>query len=143
MFVNKVKTYIHRLSNMGGGFPVEFAIDLILISLLNSYKQFVMNFHIKNLKVTLMELFDILRTEEANIVKKETLSSSKAIKTRNDLEKKMIYLLQENEKIVTEVFNQGLKRNVNPKIAPKHDLVEAVTLAIKRKAIGKDVSLDT
>lgn len=128
---------------MGGGFPVEFAIDLILISLLNSYKQFVMNFHIKNLKVTLMELFDILRTEEANIVKKETLSSSKAIKTRNDLEKKMIYLLQENEKIVTEVFNQGLKRNVNPKIAPKHDLVEAVTLAIKRKAIGKDVSLDT
>ena len=79
-----MKTYIHRLSNMGGGFPVEFAIDLILISLLNSYKQFVMNFHIKNLKVTLMELFDILRTEEANNVKKETLSSSEVIETGND-----------------------------------------------------------
>lgn len=63
--------YIDRLGNMGGEFPMEFAIGLILISFPNSYKQFVKNVHMKKVKVTVIELSNMLMAEEAVISKKE------------------------------------------------------------------------
>ena len=121
----KEKKYIDRLGNMGGKFLVVYAIDLIMISLPDSYIQFVTNFHMKNLKVTLIELSDMLGDKEADIIVRKTQSRSKDIETGNVYEQKMISLLKENEKVMTEVFNQGLKRKVNIETSLIYDSVEA------------------
>lgn len=53
------------------------------------------------------------------------MTRSKAIENGSDLEKKVISLLKENERLVNEITNQRLKRNDDHKIAQKHDSMEA------------------
>lgn len=68
-YMGKVKNYINSLVKMGGEFPEEFAIYMILISHPDSYKSFVTNLHLKNHNVTLMELSSSLEAEKARIIK--------------------------------------------------------------------------
>ena len=63
--VLKMKSYIDKLERMGVVFPKEQANDLVLLSLSKSYGQFVKNFHMRNLDVTLIDLTYMLMVFEA------------------------------------------------------------------------------
>lgn len=86
---------------------------------------FVANFHLKNHKVTLMEISSLLEAEEAKIIKMETMVRSKVVENGNDLEQKVISLIQQKERLLGKMTNQRLKRKVDHEIALHHDLVEA------------------
>ena len=45
---------------------VEMSMDRILQSLLNSFSQFIVNFNMKKIKASLMELLNMLTTAEGN-----------------------------------------------------------------------------
>lgn len=64
---------------MGVVFLKEHAIKLVLYSLPNLYLQFIMNFHRRNLDVTLMELSDILEVVEVDMITSSTYTRSLAI----------------------------------------------------------------
>lgn len=77
-YVNEVKSYIDRLGIMSVEFLKEQVIDFVLYSLQDSYSQFIMNFHIRILDVTLMEGFELLGAIEAHVTKGATQSCSKS-----------------------------------------------------------------
>lgn len=93
-YVNNVKTCIDSLVRMSGEFPKEFSMDLVLIWFPESYKSFVANFHLKNHKVTLLELSILLEDEEAKIIEIETMAHSKVVECGNDLDKRWFLLLK-------------------------------------------------
>ncbi|KAL7584328.1 uncharacterized protein LOC111913142 [Lactuca sativa] len=67
--VQKMKSYIDRLRNLGVDLPRELAIDMVLKSLTSSYSQFIMNFNMNGLDKTLMELQGMLKTAEVSMKK--------------------------------------------------------------------------
>lgn len=91
----------------------------------------------KNLKVTLIELLGMLGDKEADIIVRKTQSRSKDIETGNVYEQKMISLLKENEKVMTEVFNQGLKRKVDIETSLIYDSIEACCPCCQEKGYLK------
>ena len=64
-----MKMYIDKLESIGVVFPMEKTIDLVLLSFHKSYGQFVKNFHIRNLDVTLIDLTQMLMVVEAKMLK--------------------------------------------------------------------------
>ena len=75
-----MKSYNDKLERMGVIFLKEQAINLVLLSLPKSYGQFLENFHMRNLDVTLINMTQMLIVVEAeilkNITKAETLKRS-------------------------------------------------------------------
>ncbi|KAL7618765.1 hypothetical protein Lser_V15G01423 [Lactuca serriola] len=70
--VLKMKSYIDKFGRMGFVFPREQANDLVLLSLPELYGQFIRNFHIRNLDVTLIDLNYMLMVAEAEMLKHTT-----------------------------------------------------------------------
>ncbi|WRX17143.1 hypothetical protein QQP08_009630 [Theobroma cacao] len=73
---------IERLGQLGLAMDHELSIDFVLQSLLDSFSQFVLNFHMNRLEATLTELLNMLDTAERSIRKDKgsllLVSSSKA-----------------------------------------------------------------
>src|ERR1044072_3703464 len=67
--VLKMIGYIENLERLGFPLGQEFAVDLILQSLPDSYSQFVMNYNMNEIEKTLPELLSMLRIAEQNISK--------------------------------------------------------------------------
>lgn len=67
--VLKMKSYVDRLEFPRFPFLRVFATDIILNSLNGSYHQLILNYNMNNLDKILMELHDMLKTVEANMVK--------------------------------------------------------------------------
>ena len=61
--------YIESLSKLGFPLSQEFATDVILQSLSDSYSQFVLNFNMNEIDKTLPQLLSMLRTAEGNMKK--------------------------------------------------------------------------
>ena len=59
--VLKMKSYIDRLEKLGSPVTKEMATDLILGSLPPSYDQFVMNYNMQKMDVSIMELHEMLK----------------------------------------------------------------------------------
>ena len=64
-----MKSYIDKLERVGVVFLKDQSIDLVLISLRKSYGQFIENFHMRNLDVTLTDLTEMLIVVEAEMLK--------------------------------------------------------------------------
>ncbi|KAK8662486.1 hypothetical protein V6N13_092059 [Hibiscus sabdariffa] len=73
--VIKMMGYIQTLEKLGFPLKDELATDVILQSLPNSSKPFVLNFNMNEIIKTLPQLLDMLRTAEGNMKK----NSSKSI----------------------------------------------------------------
>ncbi|XP_017970422.1 PREDICTED: uncharacterized protein LOC108660675 [Theobroma cacao] len=73
---------IKRLGQLGLAMDHELSINLVLQSLLDSFSQFMLNFHMNRLKATLPELLNMLDTVKKSIRKDKgsllLVSSSKA-----------------------------------------------------------------
>ena len=63
----KLLGYIERLGSLGFAMDHELSIDLILQSLPKSYSQFVLNFQMNKIEVTIPELINMLKTAEPSI----------------------------------------------------------------------------
>ncbi|KAL7582543.1 hypothetical protein Lser_V15G42182 [Lactuca serriola] len=72
--VLEMKLYIDKLDRMGVVFPRDQAIDLVLLLLPKSYDQFIENFYMRNIDVTLIDLTQMLMVAEPEMLK----STSKA-----------------------------------------------------------------
>ena len=60
----KMKGYIDHLEMFGFPISQELAIDVILISLPGSYRNFVMDYNMNNMKESISELDGMLKTTE-------------------------------------------------------------------------------
>ena len=58
---------IEELQKLGMNMDKELQVDLILQSLLDSYGQFIMNYHMNNIDATLPELLNMLVTTEGTL----------------------------------------------------------------------------
>ncbi|KAK8600410.1 hypothetical protein V6N12_050264 [Hibiscus sabdariffa] len=67
--VIKMMGYIQTLENLGFSLKDELATDLILQSLLDSFKPFVLNFNMNEINKTLPQLLGMLRTAEGDMKK--------------------------------------------------------------------------
>ncbi|XP_017978264.1 PREDICTED: uncharacterized protein LOC108662419 [Theobroma cacao] len=80
--VLKMIGLIERLGQLGSAMDHKLSIDLVLQSLLNSFSQFVLNFHMNRLEAMLFELLNMLDMAERSIRKDKGsllfVSSSKA-----------------------------------------------------------------
>jgi hypothetical protein len=65
--VIKMMGYIETLTKLGYELKDDLATDVILQSLLVSYKSFIMNFHMKGMENTVAELHRMLKTAEDSI----------------------------------------------------------------------------
>ena len=64
--VLKMINLIERLGQLGFAMDGELSQDLVLQSLPSSFSQFVVNFHMNKLDVSLPELHNMLKTAESN-----------------------------------------------------------------------------
>ncbi|KAL8115185.1 hypothetical protein AgCh_021860 [Apium graveolens] len=70
--VLKMINLIERLGQLGFAMDGELGQDLVLQSLPSSFSQFVVNFHINKLDVSLPELHNMLKTAESNFLPKKS-----------------------------------------------------------------------
>lgn len=93
--VLKIIGFITRLSRLGWDFDHDLTIDLVLASLPPSYGQFVMNFQMNRIEVTLAELLNMLTTAEKSV--KKDKSSVLLISTSNRKKKRETKRKKEDE----------------------------------------------
>ncbi|KAL8113818.1 hypothetical protein AgCh_020925 [Apium graveolens] len=70
--VLKIINLIERLGQLGFSMDGELSQDLVLQSLPSSFSQFVVNFHMNKLDVSLPELHNMLKTAESNFPPKKS-----------------------------------------------------------------------
>ncbi|KAL8155059.1 hypothetical protein AgCh_000444 [Apium graveolens] len=70
--VLKMINLIERLGQLGFAMDGELSQDLVLQSLLSSFSQFVVKFHMNKLDVSLPELHNMLKTAESNFPPKKS-----------------------------------------------------------------------
>ncbi|KAL7595372.1 hypothetical protein Lser_V15G28487 [Lactuca serriola] len=125
--VLKMKSHIDRLGMLGVVFPRELAIDLVLVSLLESYSQFIKDYYMKEHDVTLIDLTYMLISVEAKMLK--SISQAKMFegsisKISMDIDNGNIGSPEKaslpNGKGSAKVkpFGHMVKRNANSKIVP-------------------------
>ena len=81
--VLKMIEQIEKLTGLGMVLEDNLCVDIVLQSLPDSFSQFIMNFNMNKLEVTLPELLNILREAESTIKKeKPVLYTSETKKKR-------------------------------------------------------------
>ena len=65
--VLKIKGHLDHLERLGHPMPLQLATDMILNSLSDDYRQFVVNFNMNNMNKTIPELHSMLKTTELNM----------------------------------------------------------------------------
>ncbi|KAJ9543584.1 hypothetical protein OSB04_023291 [Centaurea solstitialis] len=65
--VMKMKRHIDHLERLGHPVPLQLAMDTILNSLSDDYKQFVINYNMNNMEKTIAELHCMLKTVELSM----------------------------------------------------------------------------
>lgn len=120
MYVQRMKSYIDILENLGVQFPKELAIDIVLNSLSSLYQQFIMNYNMKNMEKNMMEIHDMLKIVEEGMQKtRSSNSTSLILAIGHDVTKrKNVFHLKGKGKTKVGHFNECLKRKVDSKIAP-------------------------
>ena len=58
--------YIERLNQLGYWMDFELSVDFILASLLDNFTQYVLNYKIKNIMSTILDLINLLKIVEGN-----------------------------------------------------------------------------
>ena len=58
--------YIERLNQLGYWMDFVLSVDLILASLLNNFTQYVLDYKIKNIMSTILDLINLLKIVEGN-----------------------------------------------------------------------------
>ncbi|WRX16506.1 zinc finger protein [Theobroma cacao] len=112
--VLKMIGLIKRLGQLGLAMDHELSIDLVVQSLLDSFSQFMLNFHMNRLEATLPELLNMLDTVGRSIRKDKgslfLVSSSKAqMKQRKKKAQKGKKVKSQNEKALKP--KGGVKRD--------------------------------
>ncbi|KAK8974556.1 hypothetical protein V6N11_034483 [Hibiscus sabdariffa] len=67
--VIKMMGYIQTLEKLGFALNDELAIDVVLQSLPDSFRQFILNFNMNDIDKTLPHLLGMLRTAKSNLKK--------------------------------------------------------------------------
>ena len=94
-YVLMMKGYIDKLASLDVTISQELQVDLILGSLTPQYEQFILNYNMNNMNVSLVELLNMLRSAESQskdqsvvLAVKNGTSSSKGSKKRKRVNKK-------------------------------------------------------
>ena len=69
--VLKMIEWIEKLTRLGMVLQDNLCVDLMLQSLLDFFSQFIINFNMNKLEVTLLELLNMLREAESTIKKEK------------------------------------------------------------------------
>ena len=89
--VLKMIEWIEKLTGLGMVLEDNLCVDIVLQSLPDSFSQFIMNFNMNKLEVTLPELLNMLREVESTIKKEKpvlyTSETRKKRKTERSLKK--------------------------------------------------------
>ena len=111
MHVLKIIDLITRLGQLGFAMDGELSQNLILQSLPDSFSQFVINYHMNKLNISLFELLNMLKIaeshfkgEKAQILHVDKISKKKA---KKDFKKKMNPKASISKKKVKKVSTNG------------------------------------
>ncbi|KAK8661526.1 hypothetical protein V6N13_091125 [Hibiscus sabdariffa] len=74
--VIKMMGYIQTLEKLGFALNNELATDIILQSLSDNFKQFILNFNMNDIDKTLPQLLGMLRTAKSNLKRMDPLHSN-------------------------------------------------------------------
>ncbi|KAK8672968.1 hypothetical protein V6N13_111324 [Hibiscus sabdariffa] len=85
--VIKMMGYIQTLEKQGFALNNEMVTDIILQSLSDSFKQFILNFNINDIDKTLPQLLGMLRTAKSNL-KKNGSNSIQIVRVAKERERK-------------------------------------------------------
>ncbi|KAK8595445.1 hypothetical protein V6N13_016814 [Hibiscus sabdariffa] len=85
--VIKMMGYIQTLEKLGFALNNELATDIILQSLSDSFKQFILNFNMNDIDKTLPQLLGMLRTAKSNL-KKNGSNSIQIVRVAKERERK-------------------------------------------------------
>ncbi|KAK8623458.1 hypothetical protein V6N13_118346 [Hibiscus sabdariffa] len=85
--VIKMMGYIQTLEKQGFALNDELVTDVILQSLSNSYKQFILNFNMNDIDKTLPQLLGMLRNAKSNL-KKNGSNSIQIVRVAKERERK-------------------------------------------------------
>ena len=137
--VQKMKSYIDRLGNLGVELPKELTIDMVLNSLSSSYSQFIMNFNMNNLDKTLMELHGMLKTAEASMKKPNNSNPTAPVLAidRGSAKRKWVSHPKGKGKAKVGQSDRGPKRKVQVEITPSADPNEAIYFYCQSKGHWK------
>ncbi|KAK8505105.1 hypothetical protein V6N12_037982 [Hibiscus sabdariffa] len=83
----KMMGYIQTLENQGFALNNELVTDVILQSLSDSFKQFILNFNMNDIVKTLPQLLGMLRTAKSNL-KKNGSNSIQIVRVAKERERK-------------------------------------------------------
>ncbi|XP_021298772.1 uncharacterized protein LOC110427542 [Herrania umbratica] len=119
--VLKMIELIERLGQLGLAMDHELSIDLVLQSLLDSFSQFMLNFHMNRLEATFLELLNMLNMVEWSIRKDKgslLLVSSFEAHTKQQKKKaqKGKKVKSQNEKVLKP--KRGVKKDKEKDILP-------------------------
>ncbi|KAL7587682.1 hypothetical protein Lser_V15G40599 [Lactuca serriola] len=133
--VLEMKSHIDTLDTMGVVFPREKAIELVLLSLPKSYSQFIENFYMRNLDVTLIDLTRMLTVAEAKMLK--SINEEKVLegfdsKVSMDIDNgnngglEKISLPNGKGSAKLKLFDRIVKRNAISEIVPRANPKESI-----------------
>ncbi|KAL8135558.1 hypothetical protein AgCh_010263 [Apium graveolens] len=120
--VLKMINLIERLGQLGFVMDGELSQDLVLQSLPSSFSQFVVNFHMNKLDVSLPELHNILKTAESNFPPK----------------KSSVLLIGEGSNLKKRKRNSSKKKKVGEKmpVPPKAEDPESKVVCFHCNKVG-------
>ncbi|GJV01184.1 hypothetical protein Tco_1334753 [Tanacetum coccineum] len=75
--VIKMKGYMDHIRRLGYPLSKEYAMDIIPNSLTKDYKEFVINYNMNNMEMTISELHEILKTTEKRVLGSSLRKSGK------------------------------------------------------------------
>ncbi|GKE42773.1 zinc finger, CCHC-type containing protein, partial [Tanacetum coccineum] len=81
--VIKMKGYMDHIRRLGYTLTKEYATDIIPNSLTKDYKEFVINYNMNNMEMTISELHEILKTTEKRVCAGKSVTKSKPVSKVN------------------------------------------------------------
>ena len=87
--VLKMIEWMEKLIGLGMVLEDNLCVDIVLQSLPDSFSQFIMNFNMNKLEVTLPELLNMLREAESTIKKEKSVLYTGEIKKKRKAEKSL------------------------------------------------------
>ncbi|XP_030936434.1 uncharacterized protein LOC115961630 [Quercus lobata] len=114
--VLKMISFINELDMLGAEIDSETQVDAILASLPNSFNQFIMNYNMNKMEMTLSELLNKLKTAE-DLIKKEKPTVMLAEKSYTSL--KLKAKGKNFKRKGSQSFNKARGDNVNKDIVKK------------------------
>ncbi|KAK8663400.1 hypothetical protein V6N13_083221 [Hibiscus sabdariffa] len=133
--VTKMMGYIQTLEKQGFALNNELVTSVILQSLSDSFKQFILNFNMNDIDKTLPQVLGMLRTAKSNL-KKNGSNSIQIVRVAKERERK-------GQSLREFLTNSGKGRNIELKEVQQQQIIEPEVEGISQAVEENPTDLET